>query len=616
MKTSGQRKSLIRFLLLFLVCLSLPMIFLGYLLNSYFERQAYQDVRTEAEAINEFTLDRLSELVRSEDLRPFTEYSFSYVQEIGLSYFLSVSPLAKIEPETGIPGVIGYFQIDDDGRFTSPVWPLLSAKQSSQLNDPRARREKLFQIYDTLKSAELLNPKAQRDHAFFKLREKMNLTGESELRDLSVTNTLAAMKGGSLEELELVESKFAPSKKSMAVTKKSKSSYGIQEAKRQMRIKGMDAVVYPFQSVVLNTGHILFYREVLVRKQSYYQGFLVDEAKFFAEVIRPRFRKGLSEDKQDQVVVASGERILPSFTEANKRKGQQVLILEQTLHAPFDDLRFFYSTAGLKVSKERWLVNGVLFVFFLILSGGLVWFYFLNKKQLELVQRQSDFVSAVSHELRTPLTSIRMHSEMLRFGWVKDEDKKQESYSYILTESERLSRLINNVLSMARIGREQLVLNCEVLPTGEALDFVVSRVLPQVENSGFELRVNRQKELSGEVSVDRDALLQIVMNLVDNGLKFARDCEPKVIEIIGTVEDDHLVIGVRDYGPGVHGESEDKIFDLFYRQENELTRSTTGTGIGLALVKQLSELMKAQVSYEKARPGACFLVSLPFGSRS
>ena len=108
--------------------------------------------------------------------------------------------------------------------------------------------------------------------------------------------------------------------------------------------------------------------------------------------------------------------------------------------------------------------------------------------QLRLARQQQDFVSAVSHELKTPLTSIRMYGEMLKAGWA-DEAKKQTYYDYIQSESERLSRLIDNVLQLARLTRSSHRIDAKSVRVTELLDLVRSKVATQVERAGFELRV-------------------------------------------------------------------------------------------------------------------------------
>ena len=114
------------------------------------------------------------------------------------------------------------------------------------------------------------------------------------------------------------------------------------------------------------------------------------------------------------------------------------------------------------------------------------------------------------------------------------------------------------------------------------------------------------------ISVDGDAFTQIIINLVDNALKFSAATDSKVIAIsCHRRRDGAVLFGVRDYGPGVPRDQMRKIFRLFYRSENELTRETVGTGIGLALVQQLARAMRGQVDVVNREPGAEFLVSFP-----
>jgi len=239
----------------------------------------------------------------------------------------------------------------------------------------------------------------------------------------------------------------------------------------------------------------------------------------------------------------------------------------------------------------------------------------LGVGQIELARQQQDFVSAVSHELKTPLTSIRMYGEILREGWASDE-KRKTYYDYIHDESERLSRLITNVLQLARMTRNDLRLDPRPISVSELIDGIRSKVSSQIERAGFELSLHCEGEAVQAVTqVDADAFMQIVINLVDNAIKFSANAQRRAIDIACRLEGRGTVVfGVRDYGPGVPRDQLDKIFRLFYRSENELTRETVGTGIGLALVQQLVLAMGGQVDVVNRQPGAEFRVSLPASS--
>jgi signal transduction histidine kinase len=247
-----------------------------------------------------------------------------------------------------------------------------------------------------------------------------------------------------------------------------------------------------------------------------------------------------------------------------------------------------------------------------VFVGGFATLHQLGLGQIELARQQQDFVSAVSHELKTPLTSIRMYGEMLREGWV-DEARRQSYYEFIHDESERLSRLISNVLQLARISRNDPQFDLQPKTVGELMSNIESKIAGQVERAGFELRFRRDAAADAAViRVDEDCFAQIIINLVDNAIKFSRNAVEKVIEVSSRLDpNDRIAISVRDFGPGVPTDQMKKIFRLFYRSGSELTRETVGTGIGLAIVHQLTTAMNGSVDLANAEPGAEFRITFP-----
>jgi two-component system phosphate regulon sensor histidine kinase PhoR len=258
------------------------------------------------------------------------------------------------------------------------------------------------------------------------------------------------------------------------------------------------------------------------------------------------------------------------------------------------------------------LINSLAAILAIVLCGGFYLMYRAGARQIELARQQQDFVSAVSHELKTPLTSIRMYGEMLRAGW-GSEEQKRGYYDYIYDESERLSRLINNVLQLARMNRNETPLVLKPVTGAELMDSIRSKVSAQIERAGFALELRSEPGAERTiVQADLDAVLQIVINLVDNAIKFSAKAAEKRIEILcRPLHDATLLLSVRDYGPGVPRDQTRRIFELFYRSESELTRETVGTGIGLALVHQLARAMRARVDVLNRDPGAEFRVIFP-----
>jgi len=202
-----------------------------------------------------------------------------------------------------------------------------------------------------------------------------------------------------------------------------------------------------------------------------------------------------------------------------------------------------------------------------------------------------------------------MYSEMLEKNWVKSQDKKAEYYKNMRQESERLSRLIENVLDFSRIQRGQKKYTFNLGDINEYIADVVEMMTPYAAQNGFSIRT--LFEMPGQTTFDGDAVTQIVVNLLDNAIKYARDAEDKTITIRTRSEDALFLIEVEDHGPGVPPRQRKKIFEEFYRSGAEATRETNGTGLGLALVKKFAQAHNGFVEILTARPtGAIFRVAL------
>ena len=217
------------------------------------------------------------------------------------------------------------------------------------------------------------------------------------------------------------------------------------------------------------------------------------------------------------------------------------------------------------------------------------------RAELDLASRRTNFVSAVSHELKTPLTAIRMYAEMLRDGMVPSDDKKTSYYVTIAAESERLSRLIQNVLDLGRIERGTWQGSVGMGELAPVLDRLTEVMGPYTASAGFTLRVDAAPGLP-PARMDPDALLQVLVNVVENAVKFAAAAEVRTIEVHAVHSGNSVVLTVRDHGPGVSDRALPRIFDLFFRAEDELVRTTRGTGIGLALARGLVGRMGGDVA--------------------
>ena len=289
-------------------------------------------------------------------------------------------------------------------------------------------------------------------------------------------------------------------------------------------------------------------------------------------------------------IQAQLERFQEEFGDLYGLIGEPNLESAVPLAFPFQEVSIHWrldpteeSFAAFKAERQRfWAVIGLLL---LSLTVTLVHSSRLVFAHMDLYRKKNNFISAVTHELKAPLTSIIMYAEMLEEGWARG--KEQKYYHYIHWESERLTRLIKNILDFSGLERGTFKLSptCTVLS-----DLVRSSLEPLrvwTENSGLTLALEVAAE--PEVMVDRDSLAQVIYNLCDNTIKYGMSAEQPTLNLEIRESDSHGVLLVYDNGPGIPKEVERRIFERFFRVENEMTRERTGTGLGLALVKELIE---------------------------
>jgi len=370
----------------------------------------------------------------------------------------------------------------------------------------------------------------------------------------------------------------------------------------------------PLRFSQLETGHLVLFRNAWRDGERFVQGMLIDREAFIDDTARPAFvNAGLAPGTQATITVG-GRPIASLDADPAGRYGRVdgSALYATRLSPPLADIEVAFSSGVLERGPGFSLLTWTAIALFGVLVGGFLAMYRFGVQQLKLAQQQQNFVSAVSHELKTPLTSIRMYGEMLRSGWA-DDSKKQVYYEYIFDEGERLSRLIDNVLQLARLNRSEPAISLESIAVGELVDVLRSKLSTQVERAGFELDIVVDASLDDAfVSADIDALTQVFINLVDNAIKFSGDAETRKVTVTARPMDKRRVVfTVRDFGPGIPTAEMKRLFGLFYRPDNELTRTTAGTGIGLALVSQLVTTMHGRVDVVNREPGAEFRVEFP-----
>ncbi len=223
----------------------------------------------------------------------------------------------------------------------------------------------------------------------------------------------------------------------------------------------------------------------------------------------------------------------------------------------------------------------------------------LEKKNAELVELnefRSNLIDTVSHELRTPLTSIQGYtSRLLRQDIQIDEETKQKSLKIIKRQSERLKRMIEDLLVIPDIERERIKMNIEPV-----------WIIETIENTKVLIKDKNKKEIESSIHedfplvlADKDRLEQIMLNILDNAAKYAYEDTP--IKIDGETTEDRAIIKISNYADYIPEEKLSKLFEKFIRMDDSTTRTSRGTGLGLFIVKGLVDCMNGEISLSSTK---------------
>jgi signal transduction histidine kinase len=229
------------------------------------------------------------------------------------------------------------------------------------------------------------------------------------------------------------------------------------------------------------------------------------------------------------------------------------------------------------------------------------------RRAYKLSRLKTDFVANISHELRTPLTSVRLFAETLREGRVESPQEVRECVTMLSTEADRLSRMVERLLDWSRLESGGASLELERTEVPALLDRIGQAYRAQQLPATYQTEVEARLPA---VNVDRDAMAQVVLNLLHNAVKYTG--EDKRIRVRARRAGRGVAIEVEDNGPGVRPQERKRIFDRFYRADDLLSRRTEGTGLGLAIAKKIVELHGGRIELDsKVGEGSTFRVVLP-----
>ncbi|MCV6613167.1 MAG: HAMP domain-containing histidine kinase [Amphritea sp.] len=344
-------------------------------------------------------------------------------------------------------------------------------------------------------------------------------------------------------------------------------------------------------------------------------GFALNSARLLSDLINllPDSETAGTETVFDLQLQDDRGEIAYSWGDYEYEVGQKPLQIRPLSH-PLGSWRLVYFSPVSDAGSGGWLgLIALLAVVLAALSGLGYLLYREHTRELRLAEQRVNFVNQVSHELKTPLTNVRLYAEMLQEEIDDDEvlSVAQRYLRVINTEAQRLSRLIENVLSFSRVKRQTNRIDLQAGVVDRCIDQVVEAYAPLFADQG--ITVNRQLDAGLNCRFDHGILEQVLNNLLSNCEKYA--AEGKQITITSWQQQDAQInsyIRVQDNGPGVPVDQAELIFQPFYRISNKLTDGVSGTGIGLGLARDLARSHGGDLTLEtESTTGASFLLWLP-----
>ena len=643
-------KRLKYFILFFSLALSIPLAY--FVLRTYhgLEQEEVATLRYFAETLFDEMESALAVIVQKEEGRAIDEFNY----QMSPSDFKSGKGKAQLSPLSRLPRenyILGYFQNNPDGSFQTPL-----VKNDSQipasLTGLYTQLNKANDIFNSKRVAAtdsvrpppaiavaekegnqdiglaekyLDRSRSQRPRAFLGQKEKKvtkitvdqaaNIAKQEQMeyrRNAGLAGE-AKDREDDLDVEVLAIRKAPPAKKGLTRQSYPEESATVMQStpyEEADEPAGFQVEVAPLQAVFLSDAQIFIFRRIMINQQIYRQGFVLEvnpflgylADNFFLNQPMARFTglklSILDQGRETEVMEAGAVSENPDF------------ILHRGFPSPFTFLKATIRCDQIPRSEGRMTLTLMLVVLAAIVLVGLFAIYQSARTIVDLSERRSQFVASVTHELKTPLTNIRMYIEMLEQGIARNPEREQEYFRILDSEGSRLSRLINNVLEMSKLEKKQRHVDLQTGNFEDVITEVKAIMTEKIKQEGFTLKIDASP--LRPFKYDREVMIQVIINLIENSMKFGKTSPLREIHIRTHQEDSKVKIMVIDSGPGIPRHAIKKIFNDFYRVENALTRTTRGTGIGLALVKKFIQLLGGTVSAANNNgPGCTITITLP-----
>ncbi len=331
-------------------------------------------------------------------------------------------------------------------------------------------------------------------------------------------------------------------------------------------------------------------------------GFLIDRSKLQDAALKNDLQKGFEFSYR----IDFPEKFVAGIIDDN-------LVYSSQLAPFFPDRQIEISPVNKDLITDlvnrRSLIYGISSLMLLVAMGlGVALILRDMARERNLSQLRADFISNVTHELKTPLTSIRMYAESLLLGRVNTDDTRKEYLEVVLNESERLKRMINNILEFSKTEKGKSEYHFVKSNLTSIIRSAIQEMSYWFEKENFEIVTDLEEEINLEV--DPEKIKQVIENLFSNAIKYSTDVKQVLIRL--KKESDNILIEVEDRGIGIPADKISHIFEPFYRIEQK--ESISGTGLGLTVVKEIIDAHHGsiKVSSEPGK-GSRFTIRLPAG---
>lgn len=543
------------------------------------EADVFLTARKKGQILAERLEARLEALLQEESRRPFYHYQNLFHDPRGASVgaAVSLSPLAQ-----GVAGPLieTHFQIDDQGILSLPTlneqFPELSLE-----GDHGDHCSLLAELSDIA--------------SFCFLEDTSGFTGDADT--LSRFATSVGSDLGHIEAMDLrAWNQHLQANELYADLKYGERAHAATALSDSLKDQKIHIEVGAFSWYTMPVGdqlNLIALRHLVTPEGTWNQGFVVSlvtaeqylENSYYPAAFVPRLESG-----------------------KDGRESHVLIPVDGTPWAVDLDV-----SANLQQTVSRAATEGQRFLgFFLLgalgagLAGTLVVLLVFQSERL--AQKRAQFAASAAHELRTPLAGLRLYGEMLAEG-LGDPRQAQRYARRVANEAERLGRVVTNVLSFTRLERSSLTVHPVPGDLAAAVEEAWKGLRPVLEESGAEVVLDFEAELP-PVLFDRDGLVHIVHNLLDNAEKYTRDTEGRRIVVTLSERDGHAELEVADNGPGIPTELSKSLFRAFKRGDS--SDSPEGLGLGLMLVRTLARAQGGEIRYaDGENGGAVFTVTFP-----